>query len=367
MITGIEIQGFKRFESKQFDLAPLTLLTGRNGVGKTSLIHALLLAWEVSSELTNTVRLNGPFGMELGTAEDVRNWHSADVTQLQITSDEGDASTWRLGLPADDALYLTVEQRPDHTPAAFAGHPRAFCYLSAERLGPRSVLGASPHPDDELEVGVRGEYCAQILETLGSKPLADESRLHPDRSESGPSLLKYEVERWLSEIARPIEIDATRYQSSAVTALQFRSPGGDWVRAPNMGFGVSYALPVVLAGLTCIRGGILVVENPEAHLHPAGQSRMGVFLAWLAGRGVQVIVETHSDHVLNGVRRAIGEHHYLASDAALAHYFDSSDGDDLLIHKLTFTSIGGISHWPKGFFDQYQIDVASLGRVRRRG
>ena len=134
-----------------------------------------------------------------------------------------------------------------------------------------------------------------------------------------------------------------------------------------MGFGVSYALPIVLAGLTARRGGLIVVENPEAHLHPAGQSRMGVFLAWLASRGVQVVVETHSDHILNGVRRAIGEYRFLDHDSAIAHYFDSAESDIPSIHRLDFTSIGGISHWPRGFFDQYQIDVASLGRVRRRG
>jgi predicted ATPase len=134
-----------------------------------------------------------------------------------------------------------------------------------------------------------------------------------------------------------------------------------------MGFGVSYALPVILAGLTAQPGGILIVENPEAHLHPAGQSRMGVFLAWLAGRGVQVVVETHSDHVLNGIRRSIGEHGYLRSSDAVLHFFDSTENDEPRIQRLDFTSVGGVSHWPKGFFDQYQIDIASLGQVRRRG
>jgi predicted ATPase len=132
-----------------------------------------------------------------------------------------------------------------------------------------------------------------------------------------------------------------------------------------MGFGVSYALPVVLAGLIAAPGGLSIVENPEAHLHPAGQSRMGVFLAWLSGNGVQVLLETHSDHVLSGIRRAIGEFKYLAHDQAITHFF-AAPGGNLSIEELYFSSIGGISNWPKGFFDQYQIDVASLGHLRRR-
>lgn len=368
MISSIEIRGFKRFEAKAFDIAPLTILTGLNGSGKTSLIHALLLAWEASSDASRgVVRLNGPFGLELGTAEDIRNWKSDEPVKFVICSTAGADATWKFGMPSEDALYVTVEQKPDKVPAAFSGLPRAFTYLCAERLGPRSNLGASPRPAAELETGVRGEYCAQMLESLGDKLIEDPSRVHSVREENAPAMLKYEVERWLAEIARPVEIDAVRYPGSMLFALRFRSPGGDWVRAPNMGFGLSYALPVILAGLTARPGGLLIVENPEAHLHPAGQSRMGSFLGWLSSRGVQVIIETHSDHVLNGVRRAIGEHKYLAEDKAVVHFFESGEGDEPIVHKLAFTSIGGVSQWPSGFFDQFQTDIAALGRVRRGG
>lgn len=93
---------------------------------------------------------------------------------------------------------------------------------------------------------------------------------------------------------------------------------------------------------------------------------MGVFLAWLASRGVQVILETHSDHIVNGVRRAIGEYGYLEPTQAKVLFFDADPDDNPEVTALDFTSTGGISDWPRGFFDQYQIDVAALGRVRRR-
>lgn len=367
MITKFDISGFKRFRKQKFDLAPLTTLTGLNGSGKTSLIHAILVAWEsLVGHEGNVVRLNGPFQMELGTAEDVKNWDTDEVIEFDICTLSGAELKWKFGVPLDDALYLAIDAKPDTSQVvSFSGQSRAFTYLSAERLGPRGVLGSSPLPAEELEVGVRGEHCAQILAILGDKPIEDKSRLHPSREENASPLLKYEVERWLGEIARPVEINAERYPGATVTALRFRSPGGDWVHAPNMGFGVSYALPVILAGLTALPGGLIIVENPEAHLHPAGQSRMGVFLAWLAGRGVQVILETHSDHVLNGIRRAIGEHGYLRSDRAIVHFFESGESEEPVVHQLGFTPVGGITHWPKGFFDQYQIDVSSLGRIRR--
>ncbi len=368
MITEVDIRNFKRFQSQSFNLRPLSILTGLNGSGKTSVIHALLLAWEASAgALDGTVRLNGPFGIELGTAEDVRNWNSVDPIEIKLSSTSEEPSVWKFGVPADDALYLTVDEKPaTPPPLSYSAQPRALTYLCAERLGPRNILGASPCPAEQLEVGVRGEQCAQLLATLGGKLIGYADRLHPGRERHAPALLKYEVEHWLGEIARPVEINAERYQGSSVTALSFRAPGGTWVRAPNMGFGVSYALPVILGGLIAMSGGLFIVENPEAHLHPAGQSRIGVFLAWLVGRGVQVILETHSDHVLNGIRRAIGEYNYLDHDKAVLHFFDSIESDHIAVHELHFTSIGGVSEWPPGFFDQYQIDVALLGRIRRR-
>ena len=366
MITSIEIRGFKRFHRKSFEFAPLTILTGMNGAGKTSLIQALLLTWEATAGASKgAVRLNGPFGLELGTAEDIRNWKSTEPIRIVLFSSTGGESAWQFGMPSEDALYVSVEEKPESRPAAFSGEPRAFTYLCAERLGPRSNSGASPLPPIDLEVGVRGEYCAQMLESLGDKLIDDKSRARSDRGQGATALLKYEVEGWLAEIARPVEIDAIRYASSAMFALRFRSPGGEWVRAPNMGFGLSYALPIILAGLTAKAGGLLIVENPEAHLHPAGQSQMGAFLGWLASRGVQIIVETHSDHVLNGVRRAIGAHQYLAANQALVHFFESGQDDEPLVHRLGFTPVGGVSHWPPGFFDQYQTDIATLGRIRR--
>jgi len=364
MIEKLEVAGFKRFSEDKFALKPLTVLTGLNGSGKTSLIHSILLIHESIHGIgDNVVRLNGPFGLELGTAGDVVNWEASDRITLTLHEQAAEFK-WEFGWDADEAMYLIAKNSPSGNPSALMRKTNCFAYLSAERYGPRGSLKASPLPVDKLEVGAKGEYCAQVLETLGSKP-ALSTRHHPESKSTGPSLLKYEVEKWLSECARPVEIDSIRSSGSTQYALNFRVPGGIWVRATNMGFGVSYALPIILAGLTLEEGGLMIVENPEAHLHPAGQSRIGFFLAWLASRGVQVIVETHSDHVLNGIRRAIGEYKELPNTDAIVHFFSANEDTPAL--ELAFTPIGGVSHWPQGFFDQYQIDTAALGRIRRNG
>lgn len=369
MLSGIRIVGFKRFVDANFSLAPMTILTGLNGSGKTSLVQTILLAQEASTNSTKSLPLNGPFGINLGTAEDVLNWNSTGPIEIEIAHTEDSVAKWVFEVPNEEAMYLGITSAPQKTPKAFSGTPRSFSFLSAERFGPRIIADTSPLPQSSMEVGQHGEFCAHVLSVLGDDIIHDPMRSHPNRTESRASLLKYEVEEWLSEIARPIEITGERISNSTIAELRYRTPGSTWVRATNMGFGITYALPVVLAGLTTIEGGLLIVENPEAHLHPAGQSRMGVFLAWLAGRGVQCIIETHSDHVLNGIRRSIAEFGYLQNIKAIVHYFE---GDSEISEtrpnsfELRFAENGSITDWPKGFFDQYQIDVAALGKVRRK-
>jgi predicted ATPase len=158
-----------------------------------------------------------------------------------------------------------------------------------------------------------------------------------------------------------VQIDTEAFIGTSLTALKFRT-GEDWIKPTNMGFGITYALPVVLAGLSGCKEGLLVVENPEAHLHPSGQSQMGIFLARMAAAGLQVIVETHSDHVLNGIRRAVGEQKVLLHTDVVVHYFDVETPEP---QALSISPNGAISSWPRGFFDQFQIDVAALTKIRR--
>jgi predicted ATPase len=365
MIAKILVKALKRFADMPFKLEPLTVLAGLNGTGKTTLIHALLLTREAENVQGGTVALNGPFGLELGTAGGVTNRGADDLTpRVELTDDAGTLHSWQFYAKDEPDLHLTVRERPKAPPFSHRDKPHAFTYLCAERLGPRSVLSSDAVPPERLQVGVRGEFTAQVIAAFGNATLPNHNRSHPTTLPEDAPLLKYVAERWLADIARPIELDAEILPGTLVTAMRFRAPGGDWVRAPNMGFGVTYALPVVVGGLLAANGGLFIVENPEAHLHPKGQSWMGIFLARLAGTGVQVIIETHSDHILNGIRLAIGQHRLLRADQALVQFFGSDDTAPSA-QELRFTDSGGVSSWPPGFFDQFQIDVAALTRVRR--
>ena len=158
------------------------------------------------------------------------------------------------------------------------------------------------------------------------------------------------------------------FPETSVTRLRFKTPGlrAEWTRAPNAGFGVSYALPVVVAALRAAAGGLLLVENPEAHLHPAGQSAIGGFLAQVAADGVQVFLETHSDHVLNGIRKTVAEGAAaLGEEHAVIHFFRDEDDGDGAVESMKVRQTGQLTEWPAGFFDQAQVDLAALAARRR--
>ena len=373
MIVEIRLKNFKRFRDLSLKVANLTVLTGANGAGKTSVFHSLLLARQMARQPDRShVELNGVDTLELGSAEDVIHREASDeLATFELRDYQGTRRRWSFRATGSNdvrTLNAIVVERPVDYSDALAMPAPQFCYLCAERLGPRDVLSASASDVTELDVGSRGEFVAQVLASF------DRSRVSAGRIESlstEPQLdsLRHQTERWMTKIVRPIEIEAEQFPNSSVTRLRFKSPGlrNEWTRAPNAGFGISYALPIVVAALRAEVGGLLLVENPEAHLHPAGQSMIGGFLARVAADGVQVFLETHSDHVLNGIRLAVADGRAaLASEQVAIHFFRAEDDEGPTVQSMELKETGQLSAWPAGFFDQTQVDLAALASRRRR-
>lgn len=135
---------------------------------------------------------------------------------------------------------------------------------------------------------------------------------------------------------------------------------------PNTGFGYTYALPIVLDGLMAPRGSMLVVENPEAHLHPKAQSNIGFFLGKMAAAGVKIVVETHSEHVVNGIRRAALSRLGLSTDDITIYFCDESRPDENP-EEITVDSKGNLSDFPVDFFDQVRQDMLEIIRLASQG
>ncbi len=111
----------------------------------------------------------------------------------------------------------------------------------------------------------------------------------------------------------------------------------------------------MVGGLLAPADSLLIIENPEAHLHPAGQAQIGIFLAQAAAAGIQVVIETHSDHVLNGIRRAVRSKLIQPDQVAISFL----QGAGRVVTPRIYAD-GGIDPWPVGFFDQIEKDLLEL-------
>jgi len=115
----------------------------------------------------------------------------------------------------------------------------------------------------------------------------------------------------------------------------------DFHRPIHVGFGLTQVFPILVAVLSAPPGDILLIENPEVHLHPAGQALMGQFLADVARAGVQVILETHSDHVLNGIRRPVKAER-LAAERVAIHFFRPRSAGETQVFSPVLDGSGNI-------------------------
>jgi predicted ATPase len=129
-------------------------------------------------------------------------------------------------------------------------------------------------------------------------------------------------------------------------------------RPTNVGFGLTYALPIVIACLSAKPGSLILLENPEAHLHPQGQTWLAYLAVAAVAAGAQIIMETHSDHVLNGLRIAVKDGRIPAASTAV-HFFRRS-GQTAEVISPGMGDDGMLSDWPKGFFDEWENSLDQL-------
>jgi predicted ATPase len=318
-----------------------------------------------SDKLENKViDLNGIL-VQIGQGRDALYQFAAeDQIEFGIQFDGKKNFNWKFNYHTDkDKLTADFGYTKDDM-IFFRNQTALFQYISAERLGPKDLYDASSVVvADKKQLGLLGEYTAYFINVFGAGFEVKKSLWHPKgKSES----LNAQLNAWLKEISPGVSLN-TKYVPEAnkvILDYQFDIVGNktNSFRPKNVGFGISYVLPIVLALLTAEEGKIIVLENPESHIHPRGQAELGKLIALAAQSNAQIFVETHSDHILNGIRVAVKENQIVKENVNIL-YFDKTTNENesfTNIHKLRIDKNGTLSDEPEGLLDEWGTQLLKL-------
>lgn len=368
MIQSIKADNFKCFEHIDLELSNLNLLSGINSMGKSTLIQMFLLLRQSYEQnaLEKGIYLNGKY-TNLGIGKDIL-YTDAKENKICISIKDEQNSLHMEYKYNGSADFLGLNKSiPIKSLTDLNLFSNGFHYIAADRLGPQSSYEKSYYEVWENEqVGNHGEYAVHYLQAHELEVVENKCVLYDE--EENTRLLK-QVECWMGEITPGISLRMEEYGHSnriGLTVHQEGNMGADYYTAQNVGFGISYVLPVVLALLKAKSGELIILENPEAHLHPKGQRKMGELIARAAEGGVQIIVETHSDHVLNGIRLCAKNSRIDANIVRLYFFtrkrINNHNEDKIVpaIEEPILKQDGRLSFWPDGFFDEWDRAIDDL-------
>ncbi|WP_252178012.1 DUF3696 domain-containing protein [Endozoicomonas sp. 4G] len=368
MLEYLHIKNFKTLLNDGFPLSQLNIFSGLNGMGKSSLIQTLLLlrqSYERNVLFSKGLLLKGDYA-SLGTGRDVLSQESEEeAICFTVKWSEREAATAFVFDYAAKSDLLPVQGRVSVDKAEeLSLFNRNFQYLSADRVAPKSHHELSEFHINELNsLGNRGEYTVHYIADHADQPLENKALIHPTAVSND---LLANIDAWMSEIAPGLKVKTEALPQYNSASLSFAFVQGNQTtnkfKPQNVGFGLSYVLPVISSILRARVGDLLIIENPESHLHPAGQAVMGRLCTLAAQSGIQLIVESHSDHFLNGVRVAIKEN--LASKETVSLFFleRENKGSEHASHirKPKIDDQGRIDEWPNGFFDEWDKQLERL-------
>lgn len=342
MIDRLSLENFKSFKKQEFRLKPLTLMAGINSSGKSSIIQA--------------IRLLSARNIGFSVLED----HGGYTELRSIYADANQEIKIGVAFPGEEFEFWQTTNGGSGfipQPASRSSLLHNAQYISADRLGPQ-VFFHLPQARGGQAVGERGENI--ILYCIWHKDnLLDEIRRHP--LATGDSF-EYNIEAWMNEISPGTRLEFVYDRQIDTGSLRVGQKGDLTIsqRPTNVGFGLSYTLPVVASLLGAEKGDLLLIENPEAHLHPIGQTKMGELLARAAQSGVQVVVETHSDHLIDGARIAVRDK-VLSPENGIVLFCSKSAITHLSrVEEVSFLDNGELDNWPEGFCDQSLKNLSKL-------
>lgn len=333
MINKLHIERFMDIVDETLDLKPLTVITGVNSAGKSAVIQAVLAVLKKAN-------VDGGFLLrqyDYGFNSAVCKYDAYSDFKIHLTTDDQTVE-----------LSVNVEEEELNPKETTIGLEKNVFYLSANRKGYDIVELKA----ENYSVGVQGEYLFGILYKDKDAPIALELP-----TDDAQRTLGSHVDYWLKEmLGMKFKVNTEEKNSNIIVSYDTDELRG---LTPNkLGTAVSYLAKVLIMCLRAKRGDVLMIENPEIHLHPKAQAKLGEFLTIIANAGVQLIVETHSEHVINKIQYQIYSGKFDTEELAI--YYKSNPHEKF--EKVVIDENGRYSvDFPEGFFDASLDDLMAIG------
>lgn len=417
MLTKLILKNFKLFKDQtEVPLARINLFTGVNGRGKSTVLQSFLLLMQSTQHdrTTENIHFNGSC-VNLGFFEDVKNIQNGPstpvslgfifssevihygidytiiyepedqligkISNIMVNGDyEGRPFQYAIIQEGDSMLFSDIKGNKIHFPSIYdlfipsQFQDEILCsiynslsflkvhYISADRIGPK-LYYTSVSQKKFNSTGATGENTVSTL--FHSRDLIVDANFIDNISaffnvvtEELDKTVAGQTNFWLDKIFYGAKYEIKEVVETNLLKFQISPDGNfDFHKPTNVGYGFSYILPIIVSGLISKPGEMMIIENPEAHLHPYAQSVIAKFLTLVSLKDVQVIVESHSEHILNGLRIPVFEGIIKKEDLNVL-YFDRSEQSQFSVIELD--TEGGIRNWPKDFFDQSTKDFNHL-------
>lgn len=342
MIKNVQVKGFKCFADEIVEFSNLTIVTGPNSSGKSSLIQAVLFSIDYSLELQNG-ELKG-YLSSLGEYSDLKNrvLNSEDITIQVCFSEYDDCILYNRDLQGVTVKY----------PHKYQAN---FSYLNAQR-----------EPVTETQSKLRNEELSIYgYNTIGYYELNKQQIISDNFNYSvfdkcpDSNTLDSHLNFWISYITEQ-HLD---FYVEKITSTLFRSYykiGTQEYKPFNLGAGVGYLVAVITKALLMKEKEIFIIENPEIHLHPKSQARLAEFFAFVARTGRQIIIETHSEHLISKLRYCVYKKQIESPQVVIQYRQpDKFEKIEILTSGKLLNKTGDHS-FPRGFFDATLDDIFEI-------
>ncbi len=292
MINRIKIDNYKCLKDEALDLKNLSILTGVNSCGKSSVIQSLLLMAHF-------------FGEKEFLNERYKNYNS-----IRNKYEKAELVSVCVDDRACIKIGLDNKNQKDGFHDAITFEKNIF-RLSEDRIGAEEIARF----DSEKLVGENGEFLLSLYEK-------HKAQLIEFNKDDDNKLFYQNVDHWLNYILdQKIELITEKITSDQIKVM-YNINKLPKISPFHLGAGVNYLTKIIILCLYAKKNDTVIIENPEIHLHPKAQSRLSEFFTFIASKGLQLILETHCDHIINRLRYEVYKKNIADKDVVI-YYKDS--------------------------------------------